>query len=838
MPLLRRPFAPLAAALTLVCASSAAFAVPPNAASPVPDPGKGSATVDDSAAIAQNPAALTFLPGPEVRWNLVWTGERSPLPNRGTSIAGATPVIGPLYTGLRLDLMFPPSAAAAPYDAGFHWARWALAVGNAEGGFGTTLGWGLSRSNPLDGFFSVTSALSWRPFSYGGVSFLVRDWNEPKSKGGVTIPRSLVWGLAVRPTGTRAIEAGFDLAFWPSLGAWGGRATVGVDVPRVGRVRGDLSIDPQTDKRFVATVGLDINIDRFQVSGGGVFGDAVTASGTGFYLGAAFRSFREPGVRLPAKVVKIVINDTPGVRGHTRFLRRLERLNDDPEVEGVVLEMRAEPAGSFAHAEELGGAIKRLRARGKRVICHLEDAGGRALYVCSQADRIAMNPAGGLRFSGISSKYFYFGGLLEKLGVRADFVRIGAHKLAAEQFTLKKGSDVASLDHQELVDEIEKIFLHDVAIGRRIPEAELKKRLLKGPFIAREARAAGLVDVLAYKDEIDRVVTEVMGRRIRMAEDSPAPLAPKRWGTEPKIAIVYLHGDMIDGESQYVPFIGIKTAGSLTVGKALKRARDDSSVKAVVFRVETGGGSSLAADVILREAILTSRRKPLVVSMGSSAASGGYYASVAGKTVFADRSTITGSIGIFYGKADVVGLLDKLGVRVETFRTAPRADAESFYRPFTDDERRELGVKVKQFYDTFIARVAEGRRMKPDRIDAVARGKVWLGSQAIHKGLVDKIGGLTEAIEEARALAKLPDDTPLMELPEENDSILGFLLNLVGLSAQAQNPLLSLTVPPALLSVARMLAPLAYMSQERPMARAEIMEDTEEPALGPDGRER
>ncbi len=182
-----------------------------------------------------------------------------------------------------------------------------------------------------------------------------------------------------------------------------------------------------------------------------------------------------------------------------------------------------------------------------------------------------------------------------------------------------------------------------------------------------------------------------MGRKVHLVEDRAIPRAPDAWGHEPKVALIYLNGDMVDGESQFIPLVNIKLAGSHTIARALKRAREDESVKAVVFRIETGGGSSLAADVILREAQLTAKVKPLIVSMGTSAASGGYYASVGGREIFANPATLTGSIGIFYGKADVVGLLDKLGVRMDQYRSAPRADAESFYRPFTG--RREARAR-------------------------------------------------------------------------------------------------------------------------------------------------
>ncbi|APR84000.1 signal peptide peptidase SppA [Minicystis rosea] len=369
-------------------------------------------------------------------------------------------------------------------------------------------------------------------------SFLARDWNAPLSKGDTDkheatlgIERSWTWGLGGRPLGSRLLEAAWDLTYLERSKAFSGHGMLAVDVPRIGRIRGDLTILPDHDRRFLAAAGVEVNVDRVQVSGGGVFGNAVGGrAGAGLYAGAAIRSFREPGLRLPAKVVRIKINGTPGVRGNTRLLRKLWRLAEDPEVEGVVLQMRSEPASSLAHAEEVADAVRLLRQHGKKVMCHLEDAGGKALFVCSQADRTAMNPAGGLRFAGISSSYYYFGGLLKKLGVRADFVRIGAHKLAAEQLTMDRGSDVAQVDHQELVDQLSQVYVHDIAQGRGLSEAEVAKRIAKGPFIASEARAAHFVDAFAYDDEIERFASEVMERPVRLSDDSSTPRAPTAWG--------------------------------------------------------------------------------------------------------------------------------------------------------------------------------------------------------------------------------------------------------------------------------------------------------------------
>jgi protease IV len=225
----------------------------------------------------------------------------------------------------------------------------------------------------------------------------------------------------------------------------------------------------------------------------------------------------------------------------------------------------------------------------------------------------------------------------------------------------------------------------------------------------------------------------------------------------------------------------------------------------------------MASDVIWREVQLTAHVKPVVVSMGTYAASGGYYISSPATRIFANPLTITGSIGIFYGKADVAELLKKIGVSVEVYKTAPRADAESIFRPFTDDERNELRRKVGQFYDVFLSRVSIGRRLSKADIDAVGRGRVWTGEQALGKRLVDEIGGLRQALEYARSLAQLPDHAPLIELPPPDGTLLGRLLGIEGVRDEITLPL-----PPGLVDMVRAVAPFAIYPPDKPMARLEL----------------
>jgi protease-4 len=234
----------------------------------------------------------------------------------------------------------------------------------------------------------------------------------------------------------------------------------------------------------------------------------------------------------------------------------------------------------------------------------------------------------------------------------------------------------------------------------------------------------------------------------------------------------------------------------------------------------------MAADVMWRELKKLGERKPVIASMGSIATSGGYYVAAPAKKIYALPLTVTGSIGIFYGKADVAGLLEKIGVNVETRKTTPRADAESLYRSFTEDERRELQVKVRQFYDVFLSRVSEGRKMSKSDVDAVAQGRVWMGQQALDRKLVDEMGGLRHALEEARKLAHLPNDAPVVEYPVQKTSLLDYALQLVGIEAHAQVPLAA--VPIQLRELLRGVAPLIIYGEGQALARTEWvpLEDT------------
>jgi protease IV len=791
----------------------------------VPDPGRAVASSDDSSGLVVNPANLTFMPGGELRWNWVRTGEGSSSSARGHSFALAGALPFGVATGLRMDFMRPPADAPVPYQSPFTWLTWGLSVGAKSASLGAAISHIYSTDPRVDGLTSVSIGATLRPTSMVSIAAVAHDANSPRSFYGAHTDRSYSAGAAIRPTGSSAFELGIEGRYYTDTDQWVPRATLGLQVPYVGRVRGDLAwFQPLGHDRteYMATASLDIMLPHVTLTGGGIFGSAIGGKGgAGFVSGIAVTGWRERGVPAVARAVRIRIQETPGARSHVRLLRRLWTMSTDPEVAAVLLHLKTEPASSLAHASELADAVDLLRARGKKVICHIEAEGGRSLYVCAHADRTVINPAGGIRFSGLKSQYTYLAGLLTKLGVRAEFVRIGAYKSAPEQFTEQAGTPPALQEHEQNLREAEAEMVADIARGRHLNPSALRASIAQGPFTAPEALRAHLVDGYAYDDELRTVASETLGRPVAL-EDPSEGYADRTFGVRPAIAVVYLEGDMIDGESRRIPLVDMRMAGSYTIAKALRTAREDSSIRAVVLRIESPGGSSMAADVIWREAELTAREKPLIVSMGAMAASGGYYAAAAGKLIYATPYTLTGSIGIFYGKADVAQLLTKIGVNVQTLRTAPRADAESIFRPFTDEERAALGGKVKQFYDVFVDRVARGRHMSPAEVDGVARGRVWMGRQAVAHRLVDRLGGIRQALDEARRMTGLPDDARIEELPPPDTSLLGLVASAAGVREAEDETIAQSVVPGQVSTILRTLAPFVIYSPDQPMALTEV----------------
>jgi protease-4 len=824
-----------------LCPKSAGAQFPANEPIRQPVLGKSPVTNDDSSALVQNPANLAFMPASELRWSSVYLNEGARVPWQGHALAFAFPI--PFLnasTGVRVDLLSPPTGGAGPLfksDGLYQWVTWGLALKASDSfAFGMSLQRSYSDMAQAHGLFGWSLSLTSRPSDYFGLAFVANDINAPKNSSGGSIDRSYDIALAVRPLRSRALEIGLSGKIIDAPSAyWSPAATLGVDIPELGRLRGGVSLvnpdDGISRDEWLASASMSFYLNgtggSMDLSGGSVFGGALGRNVSGkaqenLLTEVAFKGYREPsGTQAPTFALRIRLESTPSTREHVALLRHLWQIaEEESSIGAVVFELRTAPADSMAHVQELRDAIYLLRQAGKKVLCHLEDADGASLYLCSAADRILINPAGGLRFAGLRARYFYYAGLLEKLGIKADFVRIGAHKSAPEAFTRSGSTEVARDDKIDLLQQHEKHLTLGIAHGRKLTPEAVRASIAKGPFVAIEAKQAGFVDGYAFDDELESQTAIMLGQPVRLIDDNRGPFAERFNGQNPGIALIYVDGDMVDGRSQTIPLLGMKLCGSYTIADAIKKARENPLIGAVVLRVETGGGSAMAADVIWRELERTTKVKPVVVSMGTAAASGGYYISSPGTRVFANPLTITGSIGIFYGKADVSELLRKLGVNVEVYKTAPRADAESIFRPFTDEEKTELKRKVWQFYDVFLQRVADGRKLTKEQVDAVGQGRVWTGEQALERKLVDELGGLRQALAYARAAAGLPEHAPIQELPPPDSSLIGRLLGIEGVSTSIPSQLQVL--PPGMMDMVRALGPFVVHPADKPLARMEL----------------
>jgi protease-4 len=826
----------------------------PTAAEHVPAPGRSIASDETSEAIVLNPANLAWLPAPELRWSFVFCPDEAITTGCGNAWGLATPLIFGLSTGLRVDWMRPPWGAAESDGVGFPyrgfdyvWLTWALAAKVGENAaLGLSLDHSYSQNPYLSGLNGITAALSWRPYPILGLSAVARDFNRPSSTiipalahPGVedalpVLDGRFAVGAAFRPTGRRDVELGVEVHYWEASQGhdqWTDRATLGFDVPSVGRVYGGIDVAhlPNDGRRAViGSAGIELHFLGLSGGGGVLFGNGLGSTDTvAEYGSVAVAGYTQPGIPRPVRAVWIRIEHTPSTRGHVALLRELWSLAHSRDVAAVTLIVRDDPASSYAHAEELADAIRFLRAYGKKVLCSLEDAGAKALYTCASADRIVLTPAGGIRYAGLKSQYIYLKGLLDKIGVRGAFVRIGPHKTAPEQFTNEHAGPVANEDHIDLLRQQEAVFVRNLSLYRHMTEERVREVTPHGPFFASEAREAGFVDAFAFDDELERATQELAGRRLPYAQYEPETKAERVFGPRGKLAILYLDGDIVDGRSQHIPLIDMRLVGSYSMADTIRQLREDSTVRAVVLRIESPGGSSLASDVMWRELSLLAQHKPLIVSMGAVAASGGYYVASASRDIFALPLTITGSIGVFYGKADVSGLLAKIGVTVDTYKTTPRADAESFFRGFTPDEEHELSHKVQQFYDVFLDRVSQGRGMPRDAVDAVGRGRVWTGQQALERHLVDHLGGLRQAIDAARAAAYLPADVPIVEMPAENETLVEKAFAALTGGSAGRDEAVMQSLPPAIRAVARAVAPLVVYRSDEPLARMEWVDTGE-----------
>lgn len=442
----------------------------------------------------------------------------------------------------------------------------------------------------------------------------------------------------------------------------------------------------------------------------------------------------------------------------------LKRAATDSNIEGLAI-MPGRIGAGWAKLEQIRQSVEDFKARSRKpVLAFLKSPGNREYYLATAADAIYVTPEDHLDLKGLRAELTFFRETLDKVGARMEVAYAGKYKDGLDSF-VEKGSRASSREViNSILDTIYGHFTETVAGGRDLDVAKVRELFDDGPYLAVQAKEKSLIDDVLYEDQFFEKFTKVESRRAdgrRLSLRSYHARAGGGSGSGARVAYIVGQGAILRGSNDDADD-GIYSADFVSM---LRGLRYDSSVQGAIMRIDSPGGDAIASDDILRELKLLSKAKPLVISMSDVAASGGYFIAATGDPIVAYRTTITGSIGVYFGKINLRGLYDKLGIRKEIFERGRNAAIDTDYRPLTGAGSAKLVEGVAHTYKGFVDRVAEARKKKFDEIDAVAQGRAWMGAEALKNGLVDEAGGIDRAVEMIRKRLKLTASQPLQLVP-------------------------------------------------------------------------
>jgi protease-4 len=452
------------------------------------------------------------------------------------------------------------------------------------------------------------------------------------------------------------------------------------------------------------------------------------------------------------------------------LLTQLRKAKVDKRITAVMLDIDGSDAG-WAKAEEIRGAIEDFRTSGKPVYAYMENGFNKDYYIATACDKIFVPPPGELFTIGLAADVMFFRGSLDKLGIYPDLYQIGKYKSAGDMFTQKEMTPAHREFINSLLDDLYGRYVEGIAKARSKTPDEVRALIDNAPYNATQAKDAGLIDGAAYHDEVEKELKKRLGYKdsdelhIARAGDY-RQISQESLGLNKgeRVAVVYAAGDIVSGNSTFGGS-GQETIGSDSLVRTLNEVRDDKTIKAVVLRIDSPGGSGLASDIIWRAIESLKEKKPVVVSMSDVAASGGYYIACNANRIVAEPSTITGSIGVVGGKPVIKGFYDWIGLSNEYVLRGNNAGMFRESEKFSDTERKKFEELIKNtYYDQFLPKVAKGRGKNVEQIDAVGQGRVWTGRQGKENGLVDEYGGLDRAIEIAKQLANIPADKSIQRV--------------------------------------------------------------------------
>ena len=625
-------------------------------------------------------------------------------------------------------------------------SRYGVALGTGGSGFYTGLRFRRDTLSRWD-----LSALA-RPFKQVSVGATWDDINHDWGR--------LALGAAVRPIGNRLTLFGETYLITP-LRPMAGFEAEPVDGLKLG-VKAIFS-ENWEETRFVA--GLSLGLGKAGVGATGT--DGLREVGAHLRVGSAARRTAVSGGKryVEIELDEEIVDRKPGfsfssssVRTSWQLLELIDRAGKDKSVRALLLRIDGMSA-SFAQLQELRQALAGFRAQGKKVVVYAPGFGMGSFYVASVADRVWTHPLGDVMIPGMSMGTIFLKGTLEKLGIEFDGTRHGKYKSAIETFTEDSLTAPNREQFEAYLDAPYGEFLDATAVGRHVSRDSMEALVNVGFFNAEQAKQSGLVDSVCYHDQLDSLLKKELKGLSKVSEKEYREDVVQRedWARKPAIAIVYATGSIATGESRTDFLTGVVTMGAQTMVRAIRQARNDKRVKAVVLRIDSPGGDGFASDMIWRELELCRQKKPVIASMAGVAGSGGYYIACNATRVFAMPTTLTGSIGVFNFKLVTEGLYNKLGARRQAVKRGEHADAMSDMRAMTPEEDSMMQAQVDYFYNQFVQKVAAGRKLSFEKVDSIGQGRIWSGLDAKRVGIVDTLGGFLAAVGYAKQVAKLTD---------------------------------------------------------------------------------
>ncbi len=473
----------------------------------------------------------------------------------------------------------------------------------------------------------------------------------------------------------------------------------------------------------------------------------------------------------PFSDIDLLNSTTEGSVEFKDILDNIEKAKNDDKIKGIYLNFSSVNAG-FSQIEEIRNKLLEFKESGKFIYAYADSYNQSAYYLASVSDKIALNPEGIIELKGLSAEIMFYKGLMDKLGIEAQIIRHGKFKGAVEPFMYNQMSNENREQIEKLLNSISDYMIDGIATEREGVTSEEIHKMINNMYLssARKCLESGIIDKIAYQDQFFSDLEDKSEHEITLI-DYMKVKNPKNSVSDNKIAIIYATGEINTGKGSY------NTIGSETTVEAIREASEDENVKAIVLRVNSPGGSALASEIIWREINLAKQKKKVVVSMGDYAASGGYYISCNADKIFANNSTLTGSIGVFGIVPNTKNFLnEKLGVYIETVKTHKHSDIANGYRKLSDDELNVIQNSVEDIYETFITHVSEGRGIPVRKVDEIGQGRVWSGADALSIGLIDEIGGLEDAIASAADLSAL-EDYRIITLPKKADMFEEFVEN-------------------------------------------------------------